>query len=40
MRMRKKKNLDERLLAVEDILFISDFENRNFKTFKKGAPLR
>ena len=32
MRMRKKKNLDERLLAVEDILFISDFENRNFKT--------
>ncbi len=32
MRMRKKKNLEERLAAVEDILFISDIEDRNFET--------
>ncbi len=32
MRMRKKKNLEERLAAAGDILFISDIENRNFKT--------
>ncbi len=32
MRMRKKKNLAERLEAVKDILFISDIEDRNFKT--------
>ncbi len=32
MRMRKKKYLNERLQAVSDILFISDFEDRNFNT--------
>ncbi len=32
MRMRKKKNLEERLLNYPDILFVSDFEDRNFKT--------
>lgn len=32
MRMRKKKNLEERLQAVSDILFISDIEDRNFAT--------
>lgn len=34
MRMRKKKNLEERLSAVSDILFTSDIENRNFNTAK------
>ena len=32
MRMRKKKNLEERLLSVEDLLFISKMEDRNFST--------
>ncbi len=32
MRMRKKKYLDRRLEAVADILYISDFEDRNFNT--------
>ncbi len=32
MRMRKKKYLDQRLEAVADILYISDFEDRNFNT--------
>ncbi len=32
MRMRKKKNLEQRLNAVSDILFISDLEDRNFST--------
>lgn len=32
MRMRKKKNLEQRLAAVSDILFISDIRDRNFKT--------
>lgn len=32
MRMRKKKYLDERLSQVSDILYISDFEDRNFNT--------
>ena len=32
MRMRKKKNLEDRLSAVLDILFISDIEDRNFET--------
>lgn len=32
MRMRKKKYLDERLIAVSDTLFISDIEDRNFIT--------
>ena len=32
MRMRKKKYLDERLNAVSDILYQSDFEDRNFNT--------
>ena len=32
MRMRKKKYLDERLEAVSDILYISDFADRNFNT--------
>ncbi len=32
MRMRKKKYLDQRLEAVSDILYISDFEDRNFNT--------
>ena len=29
MRMRRKKNLEERLAAVSDYLFISNFEDRN-----------
>jgi len=32
MRMRKKKNLEERLLAQSDILFICDIEDLNFET--------
>ncbi len=32
MRMRKKKYLDERLEAVSQILYIADFEERNFNT--------
>ena len=32
MRMRKKKNLKERLEAVKDYLYISETEDRNFKT--------
>lgn len=32
MRMRKKKNLEERLKSVLDILFTSDIEDRNFNT--------
>lgn len=36
MRMRKKKHLEERLAAVSDILFISDFEDRNFNTAIKS----
>lgn len=32
MRMRKKKNLDERLAAVHDLLFEINMEDRNFKT--------
>ena len=32
MRMRKKKNLNERLLNVKDILFSIDVEDRNFNT--------
>ena len=32
MRMRRKKYLDKRLEAVSDILYISDFEDRNFNT--------
>ena len=34
MRMRKKKNLEQRLEAVSDYLYISDIENRNFSTAK------
>lgn len=34
MRMRKKKNLEERLNAVSHILFTSDIEDRNFNTAK------
>ncbi len=34
MRMRKKKYLDERLEQVSDILYISNFEDRNFNTAK------
>lgn len=34
MRMRKKKNLNERLERVSDILFTSDIEDRNFNTAK------
>ena len=34
MRMRKKKNLEERLAAVGDILFTSDIGDRNFNTAK------
>ena len=34
MRMRKKKNLEERLLSVSDILFTSDIDDRNFNTAK------
>jgi len=32
MRMRKKKHLEDRLMAVKDILFVSDIEDRNFNT--------
>ena len=32
MRMRKKKNLEDRLLAQSDILFICDIEDLNFET--------
>ena len=32
MRMRKKKHLEDRLSAVNDILFISDIKDRNFNT--------
>ena len=32
MRMRRKKNLEERLNNVKEFLFISDFEDRNFNT--------
>lgn len=32
MRMRKKKNLTERLAAVKDLLYISESEDRNFNT--------
>ncbi|MBR4909858.1 MAG: tRNA (guanosine(46)-N7)-methyltransferase TrmB [Clostridia bacterium] len=32
MRMRRKKHLPERLGAVDDILFISEHEDRNFNT--------
>lgn len=32
MRMRKKKHLEDRLLGVEDYLYISDSIDRNFKT--------
>lgn len=32
MRMRKKKNLKERLEAVSEYLYISESEDRNFKT--------
>lgn len=32
MRMRRKKNLEERLMACEDILFTSRIEDRNFAT--------
>lgn len=32
MRMRKKKNLEERLLNVSELLFTSSIEDRNFKT--------
>ncbi len=32
MRMRKKKHLSERLTAVKDYLFVSDIQDRNFKT--------
>lgn len=34
MRMRKKKNLEERLQNVSEILFTSDIEDRNFNTAK------
>ena len=34
MRMRKKKNLEERLEQVKDILFTSNIEDRNFTTAK------
>lgn len=34
MRMRKKKNLEERLERVKSILFTSDIEDRNFNTAK------
>lgn len=36
MRMRKKKNLEQRLAAVSDILYISDSEDRNFNTSIKN----
>ena len=32
MRMRKKRNLEERLKAVESILFTSEIDDKNFKT--------
>lgn len=32
MRMRKKKNLKERLAAVSDYLYVSECDDRNFKT--------
>lgn len=32
MRMRKKKNLEARLNAVKDYLYVSDSEDRNFNT--------
>ena len=32
MRMRKKKNLEQRLEAVKDLLFIADIDDRNFNT--------
>ena len=32
MRMRKKKNLEDRLAAVSDVLFIACSEDRNFNT--------
>ena len=32
MRMRKKKNLEERLASCGEILFTSHIEDRNFKT--------
>jgi len=32
MRMRKKKHLDERLQGVENYLFVSESEDRNFNT--------
>ncbi len=32
MRMRKKKNLEERLENVGDILYMADFKDRNFNT--------
>ena len=35
MRMRKKKNLEGRLEEVCDILFISNIEDRNFKSAKE-----
>lgn len=35
MRMRKKKNLEGRLGAVGDYLFISELEDRNFNTAKE-----
>lgn len=31
MRMRRKKHLDERLAAVKDYVYISDFEERDFR---------
>lgn len=35
MRMRKKKNLEGRLEAVNELLFISELEDRNFNTAKE-----
>ena len=32
MRMRKKKNLEQRLKSVGDLVYISDFADRNFNT--------
>ena len=37
MRMRKKKNLEARLEAVGDMLFISDSPDRNFNTAVIGT---
>ena len=34
MRMRRKKNLEDRLSMVADYLFVGDFEDRNFNTAK------